>query len=50
MAAVELAPELADDFERILEHLVANAAQHSASSISDIISKWNREDSDSRGP
>lgn len=37
MAAVELAPELADDFERILEHLVANAAEGAASRISDVV-------------
>ena len=37
MAAVELARELADDFDRILEDLVANAAEDAASRISDIV-------------
>lgn len=37
MSAIELAPELAEDFERILEHLAANAAEDATSRIVDIV-------------
>jgi len=37
MSAIELAPELAEDFERILEHLVSTGADDVASRIVDII-------------
>lgn len=37
MSAIELAPEIAEDFERILEHLVSNAADNVASRIQDIV-------------
>jgi plasmid stabilization system protein ParE len=37
MSAIELAPELVEDFERILEHLAANAAEDAASRIVDIV-------------
>ncbi|MCO5106020.1 MAG: type II toxin-antitoxin system RelE/ParE family toxin [Burkholderiaceae bacterium] len=37
MSAIELAPELAEDFERILEHLVSNAADDVSSRVVDII-------------
>ncbi len=35
---IELAPEVGDDFERILEHLVQHAVQDAASRIQDIVS------------
>jgi plasmid stabilization system protein ParE len=34
---IELAPELADDFERILDHLVQHGVQDAASRVQDII-------------
>src|SRR4029079_7402921 len=34
---IELAPEVADDFERILDHLVQHGVQDAASRIQDII-------------
>jgi toxin ParE1/3/4 len=37
MARVELAPELADDFDRILEHLRAHQVEDAASRIHDIV-------------
>lgn len=37
MSAIELAPELAEDFERILEHLAANAEEDATSRIADIV-------------
>src|SRR5690606_33789957 len=37
MSAIELAPELAEDFERILEDLASNAADDVAARIQDIV-------------
>ncbi len=37
MSRIELAPEIADDFERILDHLVKQEVADSASRIHDII-------------
>lgn len=37
MSRIELAPELADDFERILEHLVLHEASDAPSRIREII-------------
>lgn len=37
MSRIELAPELADDFERILEHLVLHEASDASSRIREII-------------
>ena len=37
MSRIELVPELADDFERILEHLVLHEASDAPSRISEII-------------
>jgi len=37
MARIELAPELTDDFDRILEHLLAHEATDIASGVGDII-------------
>ena len=41
MARVEIAPELADDFARILEHLETHEAQNIAARIEDIIAAFN---------
>ena len=38
MARVELAPESTDDFDRILDHLLAHEVEDAASRIRDIIS------------
>lgn len=38
MAQIELAPELAEDFDRILEHLVENEVQDAASRVLEVIS------------
>lgn len=38
MSRVELAPEVTDDFDRILEHLAAHEVAETASRIADIIS------------
>jgi len=37
MARVELAPEVADDFDRILDHLNTHQAEDAASRVHDII-------------
>lgn len=37
MARIELAPELAGDFERILEHLATHQVEHPARRIGEII-------------
>jgi plasmid stabilization system protein ParE len=37
MARIELAPEVADDFERIIEHLELHEAKHPARRIGEII-------------
>lgn len=37
MSAIELAPELAEDFERILEHLASHAADDVAARIQDVV-------------
>ena len=37
MARVELAPEVAEDFDRILAHLVSNEAQDPAQRVGEII-------------
>ena len=38
MARIELAPELTDDFDRILDHLLAQEAKNASSRVSDIVS------------
>jgi len=38
MSQIELAPEVADDFERIREHLVRHAAPHVTARIRQIVS------------
>ena len=38
MARIELAPELGDDFDRILDHLLAHEAEDAASRMREIIS------------
>ena len=37
MSRVELAPEIAEDFDRILEHLASNAVQDPAQRVREII-------------
>ena len=37
MARVELAPELTEDFDRILDHLIAHKVEDAASRVRDII-------------
>ncbi|MBQ0933152.1 type II toxin-antitoxin system RelE/ParE family toxin [Ideonella alba] len=37
MAKVELAPEVLDDFDRILDHLSASDAEHIAQGIGEIV-------------
>ena len=37
MARIELAPELIDDFDHILEHLLAHEAADAASSVGELI-------------
>ncbi len=41
MSHVELAPEVGDDFERILEHLERHEVEDAAARISDIIQAFN---------
>ncbi|MGZ5139556.1 MAG: type II toxin-antitoxin system RelE/ParE family toxin, partial [Burkholderiales bacterium] len=38
MARIELAPELTDDFDRILDHLLAHEVEDAASRMSEVIS------------
>ena len=38
MARIELAPELTDDFDRILDHLLENEVQDAASRVREVIS------------
>lgn len=37
MPRIELAPEVSDDFERILEHLIQHGAENTAARLRDII-------------
>lgn len=41
MSRVELAPEVGDDFERILEHLEQHAGEDTAARIGEIIQAFN---------
>ena len=41
MARIELAPELTDDFDRILDHLLAHEVEDAASRVRDVISAIN---------
>jgi toxin ParE1/3/4 len=38
VARIELAPELTDDFDRILDHVLAHEVQDAASRVRDVIS------------
>jgi plasmid stabilization system protein ParE len=40
MARVEFAPEVADDFDRILDHLAAHEVEHAASRIAAIVAAF----------